>query len=223
VETSPKPVALLIDFDGTAALDNVGMALISAFAKDDSWRVIDDDYLNGRIGSRRAYQLLEGLMNQPPQRWRDHALAHHHLDPSLGELIQRAKDAGWLTEVLSDGFDTYIHALLEREGIDVAVKATAVTGEAAGAKFSSPHMDPECGMCGTCKHWRVKSLQKKGYHVIFIGDGLSDRCAAQHADRIFAKDLLATHLVELGVPFEEFETLKDVVAALYGGTDGGSG
>jgi 2,3-diketo-5-methylthio-1-phosphopentane phosphatase len=215
LEKTSKPVALLIDFDGTAALDNVGMALIGAFARDDSWRVIDEDYLKGRIGSRRAYQLLEGLMAETTEVWRSYALAHHHLDNSFKELVERAQGAGWLTEVLSDGFDTYIAALLEREGVDVAVKSSVVTSGAEGTKFSAPHMDPTCGRCGTCKHWRVTSLQQRGYHVIFIGDGLSDKCASQHADRIFAKDILADHLTELGVAYENFKNLSDVIKALF--------
>jgi 2-hydroxy-3-keto-5-methylthiopentenyl-1-phosphate phosphatase len=50
--------------------------------------------------------------------------------------------------------------------------------------------------------------------VVYVGDGYSDRCAAQLADRIFARAGLARYLDEHGISYEPFETLHDVVAAL---------
>jgi 2-hydroxy-3-keto-5-methylthiopentenyl-1-phosphate phosphatase len=47
-----------------------------------------------------------------------------------------------------------------------------------------------------------------------VGDGTSDRCAAQAAERIFARGTLARYLEERGVAFEPFDDLLDVVAAL---------
>ena len=47
-----------------------------------------------------------------------------------------------------------------------------------------------------------------------MGDGYSDRCAALAADRVFARDSLATHLDQLGVSYEPFYDLHDVAAAL---------
>lgn len=43
---------------------------------------------------------------------------------------------------------------------------------------------------------------------------LSDRCAAQAAVRIFARGGLAEYLARRGVPFEPFDDLRDVSAAL---------
>jgi 2-hydroxy-3-keto-5-methylthiopentenyl-1-phosphate phosphatase len=53
-----------------------------------------------------------------------------------------------------------------------------------------------------------------GDPVVYIGDGYSDRCAVELADRVFARDSLAEYLDSLGRPYEPFETLSDVVAAL---------
>ena len=80
---------------------------------------------------------------------------------------------------------------------------------------AGPHMNPLCGRCGTCKKNRIRELADAGYTVVFVGDGLSDQCAAPTAHRIFAKGILADHLDELTVPYETFETLTDVAAALF--------
>ena len=37
--------AVLVDFDNTASTGDVGLSLIERFASDDSWRIIDNDYL----------------------------------------------------------------------------------------------------------------------------------------------------------------------------------
>ena len=50
--------------------------------------------------------------------------------------------------------------------------------------------------------------------LVFVGDGWSDRCAALACDRVFARDGLAAYLDEQQFPFEPFETLADVAAAL---------
>ena len=53
-----------------------------------------------------------------------------------------------------------------------------------------------------------------GRPLVYVGDGYSDRCPVLAADRIFARGALADYLVSRGVPFEPFETLDDVAAAL---------
>jgi 2-hydroxy-3-keto-5-methylthiopentenyl-1-phosphate phosphatase len=50
--------------------------------------------------------------------------------------------------------------------------------------------------------------------LVFVGDGWSDRCASLAADRVFARSGLADYLDEEGVPYERYDTLRDVAAAL---------
>ena len=54
--------------------------------------------------------------------------------------------------------------------------------------------------------------------IVHIGNGrVSDRCGAEAADVVFAKETLADELTERGVPFQRFETLFDVVDSLKAG------
>jgi 2-hydroxy-3-keto-5-methylthiopentenyl-1-phosphate phosphatase len=50
--------------------------------------------------------------------------------------------------------------------------------------------------------------------VVYVGDGYSDRCAAQAADRVFARRALARYLDERGVAYEPFEDFHEVDRAL---------
>ena len=50
----------------------------------------------------------------------------------------------------------------------------------------------------------------------YVGDGVSDRCVSLAADRVFARDGLASWLDRRGARYEPFEDLSDVLAALSG-------
>ena len=68
-----------------------------------------------------------------------------------------------------------------------------------------------CPVCGDrCKRRSLPTERP----LVFVGDGWSDRCASLACDRVFARTGLAGYLTEQGVPYEPYETLHDVAAAL---------
>ena len=60
----------------------------------------------------------------------------------------------------------------------------------------------------------IKAAKKRGEHTIFIGDGLSDRGAAEAADEVFAKHSLVEHCRKTGIQFHEYQTFDDVLKKL---------
>lgn len=60
----------------------------------------------------------------------------------------------------------------------------------------------------------IKAAQKRGEHTIFIGDGLSDRGAAEAADEVFAKHSLVEHCRKTGIRFHEYQNFDDVLKQL---------
>ena len=68
-----------------------------------------------------------------------------------------------------------------------------------------------CDVCGEpCK--RSDVARYNGF--TYVGDGFSDRCVAQAATRVFARDGLATYLGECGVAFEPFVDFIQLERAL---------
>jgi 2-hydroxy-3-keto-5-methylthiopentenyl-1-phosphate phosphatase len=53
-----------------------------------------------------------------------------------------------------------------------------------------------------------------GSELVYVGDGYSDRCAAESADLVFARRGLAGYLEERGIPFERFEDFHSVARRL---------
>ncbi|MBA3475553.1 MAG: haloacid dehalogenase-like hydrolase [Actinobacteria bacterium] len=128
---------------------------------------------------------------------------HVDVRPGLREL------AALEPLVISAGFHELIEPVLVREGVELEVLANRVDARSDGwiVRFRD---EDACATCGEpCKRG---SLAAGPY--TYVGDGYSDRCAALAADRIFARDSLATHLEELGVGYERFDDLRDVVAGL---------
>ena len=112
--------------------------------------------------------------------------------------------------ILSSSFVETIQPILDREGVSVDVVANSVEARPDGWRIRWRD-DAVCAHCSeSCKRG---SLPANG-SVVFVGDGYSDRCAALAADRVFARDGLASYLGDLGVayePFTDFVALGDVL------------
>ena len=114
--------------------------------------------------------------------------------------------------VVSSGFHELIEPVLEREGVELEVRANRLDPRADGWRVLF-RQQAECAVCGEqCKRSDVANLTEFTY----VGDGYSDRCVAELATRVFARDGLSGHLAQKGVPFEPFEDFYDVSRALEG-------
>ena len=131
----------------------------------------------------------------------------------FAELVQRRQPI-----LVSSGFHELIDPILEREGIELEVRANRLDPRPEGwrALFRTTEKCPACGQ--PCKREDVADLGPFAY----VGDGFSDRCVSRAADLVLARDGLAAYLGREGVPFEPFEDFYDVERALAGrrpGTD----
>ena len=111
--------------------------------------------------------------------------------------------------VISAGFHELIQPVLRREGVELEVLANNVEAGPNGWRVRFRD-EAACATCGEpCKRGALAASP-----YVYVGDGYSDRCAALAAERVFARDALARHLDGLGVPYEPFETLREVAQAL---------
>ena len=112
--------------------------------------------------------------------------------------------------VVSSGFHELIEPVLEREGLDLAVRANRLVARGDGWDVRFRSVDP-CPVCGEpCKRAAVAGLD--GF--VYVGDGVSDRCVALAASRVFARDGLARYLAREQVSFDAFEDFYEIEALL---------
>jgi 2-hydroxy-3-keto-5-methylthiopentenyl-1-phosphate phosphatase len=123
----------------------------------------------------------------------------------FGELARERRPL-----IVSSGFHELIEPVLEREGLELDVRANRLVPDPAGWR-SLFRNDERCAVCGEpCKRLDVAALD--GF--VFAGDGVSDHCVALAASRVFARDGLARYLTARRVAFEPFEDFEDVARAL---------
>ncbi len=210
------PLVIFCDFDGTFAAQDVGSTLAQRHAgarREVLWPRLERGELTAW---QYNLELLEGLAL--PEAELEAFLRTVELDPGAGPLIEWCEQRAIPFRVLSDGFDRNLDRLQELSGIRFAYDANHLRYEHGVWRIAAGHPNPDCG-CGTgvCKRSRIEHFRSRhpGVPVVHIGDGrVSDLCAADAADIVFAKKSLAEELASRGAPYEPFETLHDVVDRL---------
>jgi 2,3-diketo-5-methylthio-1-phosphopentane phosphatase len=114
--------------------------------------------------------------------------------------------------VLSAGFHQFIDLFIPRDEFPrVEILANNI--------YPDEEIGWQCGfrdetVWGHDKAKPLKEARRRGEYVIFIGDGLSDRAAAEAADEVFAKHSLAEYCRERGINCHEYQTFTEVLKQL---------
>ena len=210
-----RRVHLVLDFDGTITVRDTGDDLFRTFGQ---FEPIHSQLLDGEMSvaeyyRRSAAMLRTGLTLDEVHDWAD----QREVDPGLVDLVALCHRHNVNVVVASDGFDVYIHSILERAAVSgVDVHCNSLERDSEGrwtARFPGASESCSC-FCASCKRNAVLQHLGEGDIVIFVGDGRSDTCAARHADLIFAKDHLAAWCNEERIPHHPFKTLHDVLRIL---------
>ena len=201
---------LVLDFDGTVTVDDMLDRIASGFGDEAVYQEVEEGLLAGEITLRECIEREFEPVTAPLQEVVDWTIEHARIRPGFADLVDRARADGWRVLVVSSGFHELIEPLLENLGVQVdEVRANRLDPRPEGWRVLWRD-ETICEHCGqACK----RSALPDG-HIAYVGDGYSDRCAALLADRVFARRGLADYLVEHDLPFQEFETFHDVVAAL---------
>ena len=209
--------ALVVDFDGTVVLDDVGDRFFEAFvppARHAEWAGLIHAYDRGAIGSRECLTRECAMIRATPEEVRRFADGFR-VEPSFARLWRAVRSAGAELMVASDGLDAYIRHILDRHGLsDVPVRANRAVFDGGRLAPEFPWAGLGCGRCGNCKGYHVDELRRRHAPVVMVGDAHSDVCGALAADRVFAREVLAGLLAERGVGCERFGDFDDVSRAL---------
>jgi 2-hydroxy-3-keto-5-methylthiopentenyl-1-phosphate phosphatase len=127
--------------------------------------------------------------------------AHARLRAGFADFARRYRPL-----IVSSGFHELIEPVLDREGLELDVRANRLDPHPDGWRVLFRAQEP-CAVCGEpCKRSDVGGLGDFAY----VGDGFSDRCVAGAAARVFARDGLAEYLAARGVGYEPFEDFYEL-------------
>jgi 2-hydroxy-3-keto-5-methylthiopentenyl-1-phosphate phosphatase len=205
-----QKVVVLCDFDGTVAEKDVGDLLFRRFggpaAQDAAM-----EWTRGEIDSRECLERQAEATHCSADELRSFAHACR-LDPYFRDFHDFARRRGIEVVVLSDGLDFYIEQMLARNGcgsIEFFSNRLRIEGRRFTVDFPWYNLR-DCTECGCCKTHHLYAYRRRGYFIVYVGNGLSDRCPSENADMVFAKGELLEHCRAKHIACIEFRNFRDV-------------
>lgn len=207
-----RKVLILCDFDGTVSTKDTVNRLIREHLTSPDWRYHVKRYLRGEVGSREVYQALAPLMKMTHEDLSRFVSEHASLDPHFSFFLRWARNLDIDVKIVSDGFDATINTLFMGHGIeplDIFANKLIIHDDGTVA-IESPHANSECPTCGTCKQSLIKAFRRTHDTIILIGDGESDRHAAEAADFVVAMKDLFLYCASRGIPCLRAESFHEI-------------
>ncbi len=206
-------IQVFCDFDGTITTEDTLGKFFPKFATPD-WVEWENRWLREEIGSRECLDgqikcvpnLAEGEFNE--------FIKSIEIDKYFKEFIEYLEENEIDFYIVSDGFDLFIRSILENNGLGhIKFFSNTLTKTTGGFVMDFPNTSQSCKRgSGTCKCNVINRLIDPQKKLIYIGDGISDFCAARNADIVFAKRDLLRHCQKNNLQnYIEFQSFEDVI------------
>jgi 2-hydroxy-3-keto-5-methylthiopentenyl-1-phosphate phosphatase len=204
---------LVVDFDGTVTEQDLLDTIASRFGDPVVYQEVDEGLDEGALSLREVITREFEPVTKPLEEIVAWELENVSIRPGFKELVELAQERGWRFVIVSSGFHELIEPILEHEGIEVELHANRVDPRSDGWRVLWQY-EESCDSCGeSCKRSIVKEFAGDD-ELVYVGDGFSDRCAAEASDRVFATKGLARYLDERGIVYERFDDFHDVARGL---------
>lgn len=202
-----EKLLIACDFDGTITRRDTLHLIVEAFGQGGLWQAIEPRLRRGEVTLEQAMEEEFATVRATPSQVRDLVLRDAGLRRGFPELVAWAHEAGHRLVVFSSGFRSVIRAALEHWGLgslEVVSHEAVFTEE--GCRLVWSDRGDACAECGRrCKRFDLRARLHPGERLVYVGDGISDRCGARMADLVFARADLARDLAGDGLPFVHFE------------------
>jgi 2-hydroxy-3-keto-5-methylthiopentenyl-1-phosphate phosphatase len=205
----PPRLRVLIDFDGTLVVPNVAIVLVAEFAKNGEALAheVDEELHAGKITLRQAWEREVAVL--PIDRldeMAEWAVRNTPIRDGARELVDLLESHEVPTAVVSGGLDFYIRPILKHAGFDLPIYSDTLEILPQGtARLAHPYGHETCRLCGICKAQAVRTLARGPERAVFVGDGSTDKFAAEVADIVFARGRLKSYCDRSGIPHYPFD------------------
>jgi 2-hydroxy-3-keto-5-methylthiopentenyl-1-phosphate phosphatase len=202
------------DFDGTVAREDVGRKVFSHFVGQEAERT-GHLYVTGQITARECLLQEAGAVDDLSSETFADFVVHFAIDEHFKEFCTFCRTNEMPVTILSDGLDFYVERMLDRGGLGgSAFFANHLEFKNAGVttrlEVTFPYSDSDCLFCGNCKRNHMLTLAGEDDIIVYVGDGISDRCPVRYADVVFAKKELIKYCQEENISYYEFNNFRDV-------------
>ena len=207
-----RTIKVFVDFDGTITLEDVGEAIFKKFGETEKVKRIIEDLLSDKISSRQCWDELCDSVDNINKVELDEFIDLLDVDPTFIPFVKFCDENKIDMVVLSDGFDYYIDRLFNKAGL-AGLKYYSnklFVDETGILKAEYPYFDVDSPTSANCKKNHIINHSSDDEYTVYIGDGNSDKDAAQYCDFIFAKDGLARFCSMERISFYPFRDFNEV-------------
>ncbi|MGM0411302.1 MAG: MtnX-like HAD-IB family phosphatase [Bacillota bacterium] len=208
-------LVIFSDFDGTISIQDVNDEIFKKFGDEHS-QEIEKKLKNNMISDRKAMEKQYERLDMSKNDFESFIYNNINIDPYFKEFYKMVKENDLDFSIISGGFIEYIIIALNKANIsfDHPIYASTINFLKDNTKPNFLHDIKECkeifGPCGNCKNKILKKMDNK--KIIYIGDGLTDRCVADMVDLLLVKSnsILENYCINNNISYNPFNTFKDV-------------
>ena len=207
-----RKLKVFVDFDGTITLEDMGESIFKKFGETEKVKRIIEDLLSDKISSRQCWDELCDSVDNINKAELDEFIDLIDVDSTFIPFVKFCNEKGIEMLVLSDGFDYYIDRLFNKAGL-AGLKYYSnklFVDEKGILKAEYPYFDVDSPTSANCKKNHIINHSSDDEYTVYIGDGNSDKEAAQFCDFIFAKDGLARFCSIERISFYPFRDFNEV-------------
>jgi 2-hydroxy-3-keto-5-methylthiopentenyl-1-phosphate phosphatase len=208
---------IFCDFDGTITKNDVWVNSLGKFIKNqDRFLQLCKDFVDLKISSKHCINEELSLVEDFDFDIFNSYLDTEEIDEHFPNFLKYCEENNFEVIVLSEGLDYYINYILKNNDIKLKLysnKIICVNSEGnISIRAGFPFSDENCNWCGVSKRNAVISNTNETDNEIsvFIGDGVSDGCASNYADIIFAKKNLASYCWKNNITYFEYSNFLDI-------------
>lgn len=208
-------IKVFVDFDGTISSIDIGREIFLSFGDKQKAEEIISNLQNGIISSRQCWEELIANVQFVNEDELKNLIDRIPIDNSFPAFIEFCKSEDIDVFILSDGFDFYISRVLERENLNwIPFYSNILRIEEKKLVAQFPYYNPDFHSSSNPKMQHIIDNSSDDDYTIYIGDGNSDKEAAQYCDLIFAKDGLLKFCEMNRISFFPYKNFNDVSEAI---------
>lgn len=207
-------LSIFVDFDGTISRKDIGDQLFIDFGDFD---VLHHQLKSGEINIKDYWKLIFATLKPNFSiEGIDEYLSNFGIDAYFSKFVNYCTESNYKLTIVSDGFDAYIHPFLKLHDINgVRTYCNSMIKKEDKYEPLFTYSAESCScMCASCKRNAILNEAGPDDIIIYIGDGYSDFCTAEHSDIIFAKKHLAAYLTKNRIPHYPFSNFFDIIRIL---------
>jgi len=211
--------AVLIDFDGTITTQDTNDLLIEKYGNEKT-RKLEKKYENGELSFLDFFRKIFFEINMTEKEYLDFIVSFE-MTRGFIEFYNSLRANNIPVSIISGGIENGITPFLRSYGINeievYANRVMFIKNQMTVEFYDRNNLNTNCSKsdpCGNCKVRHYRRFKEIFDTVVFIGDGSTDRCVAEIADVVFAKNSLLEYCKVNNIehiPWTDFNDISNFI------------